>query len=208
MTARYKGTLTQWNEARGFGFIESAEGGDRVFCHARAFRDRDARAANGIRVTYTLGRDERGRPRAEDVWLSLSVRKKPRSPASTQSRISIALFGSTIFLLAVAGMVIAGKLTMLAIPWYLVLSLVTFVAYGVDKTAARQNRRRTPERVLQLLALAGGWPGGWIAQQTIRHKSSKLSFQIEFWICAVINIAVLAGVIAKGGEIPAEWLRG
>jgi uncharacterized membrane protein YsdA (DUF1294 family) len=111
-------------------------------------------------------------------------------------------------MLAVAALVVAGKLTMLAIPWYLVLSLVTFFAYGVDKTAARQNRRRTSERVLQVLALVGGWPGGWIAQQTIRHKSAKLSFQIEFWICVAGNIAVLAAVISSGGDIPTEWLRG
>jgi uncharacterized membrane protein YsdA (DUF1294 family)/cold shock CspA family protein len=206
MTARHKGTLTQWNEARGFGFIEPAEGGDRVFCHARAFRDRDARPANGLRVTYALGRDDRGRSRADDVWLSLSARTASRSRASTQSRSSIAIVCSATFMLVVVGLVLAGKLTMLAIPWYLLLSLVTFFAYGLDKTAARQDRRRTPERVLQLLALAGGWPGGWVAQQTIRHKSSKLSFQIEFWICVVINIAALAGVVANGGEIPAEWL--
>lgn len=97
-------------------------------------------------------------------------------------------------------MVLAGKLTMLAIPWYLLLSLVTFFAYGIDKTAARQNRRRTPERVLQVLALAGGWPGAWIAQQTIRHKSSKLSFQIEVWICVIANVIALAALIWQGGE--------
>jgi uncharacterized membrane protein YsdA (DUF1294 family) len=159
-------------------------------------------------VTYALGRDDRGRPRAEDVWLSLSTRTAPRGPASPQSRINIAIACSATFMLAVAALVVAGKLTMLAIPWYLVLSLVTFFAYGVDKTAARQNRRRTSERVLQVLALVGGWPGGWIAQQTIRHKSAKLSFQIEFWICVAGNIAVLAAVISSGGDIPTEWLRG
>jgi uncharacterized membrane protein YsdA (DUF1294 family)/cold shock CspA family protein len=208
MTTRHKGTLTQWNEARGFGFIEPAEGGERVFCHARALRDRDARAANGIRVTYALGRDDRGRPRAGDVWLSMSTRTAPRASASPQSRISIAIVGSALFLLVVVALVVAGKLTMLAIPWYLVLSLGTFFAYGVDKTAARQNRRRTPERVLQALALAGGWPGAWIAQQTIRHKSSKWSFQIGFWLSVAGNIAALAAIVSSGGEIPAEWLRG
>ena len=163
MTARHKGTLTQWNEARGFGFIEPAEGGDRVFCHARAFRDRDARPANGIRVTYALGRDDRGRFRAEDVWLSLTTRTAPKLAAASRSRIALALSVSGLFLLALVIVTSMGKLTLLAVPWYLALSTITFFAYGLDKTAARQDRRRTPERVLQSLALAGGWPGAWIA---------------------------------------------
>lgn len=99
-----------------------------------------------------------------------------------------------------------GRLTLLAVPWYVALSTITFLAYGLDKTAARQDRRRTPERVLQSLALAGGWPGAWIAQQTIRHKSSKLSFQIEFWMCVSVNLIVLVALIWHGGEIPPDWL--
>jgi cold shock CspA family protein len=34
---RFKGTLTEWKDDRGFGFIEPAEGGGRVFCHIKAF---------------------------------------------------------------------------------------------------------------------------------------------------------------------------
>jgi uncharacterized membrane protein YsdA (DUF1294 family)/cold shock CspA family protein len=203
---RLKGTLTQWNEARGFGFIEPVEGGERVFCHARAFRDCEAAPANGIRVTYTLGRDDRGRARAEDVWLSLSTRTAPKAPGASSSHIRLALTVSGLFLLALVIATLLDKLTLLAVPWYLALSTVTFFAYGLDKTAARQDRRRTPERVLQFLALLGGWPGGWIAQRTIRHKSRKISFQIEFWICVIVNVIVLAALIWKGGELPPEWL--
>jgi uncharacterized membrane protein YsdA (DUF1294 family)/cold shock CspA family protein len=206
MTARHKGTLTQWNEARGFGFIEPAEGGERVFCHARALRDRDARAANGIRVTYALGRDDRGRPRAEDVWLSMSTRTAPKLAGASRAHVALALSVSGLFLLALVIATLMGKLTMLALPWYLALSTITFFAYGLDKTAARRDFRRTPERVLQTLALVGGWPGAWIAQQTIRHKSNKLSFQIEFWICIVVNVIVLAALIWQGGELPLDWL--
>lgn len=207
MTVRHKGNLTQWDDARGFGFIEPAEGGDRIFCHARAIRDRDARPANGIRVTYALGRDDRGRARAEDVWLSLSTRSAPSLPAGPRSRVALALGVSGLFLLALVIVTFLDRLTLLAVPWYLALSTVTFVAYGLDKTAARQDRHRIPERVLQLLALAGGWPGGWIAQQTIRHKSQKISFQIEFWICVIVNVIVLAALIWQGGELPQEWLQ-
>ena len=202
---RFKGTLTQWNEARGFGFIEPAEGGKNVFCHARSFRDRDARPANGVRVTYSLGRDESGRPRAEDVWLSLSVRT-PRPVADAPSHLSRAVAVTTAFFIAISALTLLGQLAWVVPPWYLVLSAFAFAAYGIDKQAAKKNRRRTPERILQFLAVAGGWPGAWVAQQTLRHKSSKRSFQIEFWICVIVNLLLLGTLLWQGGGLPAQWL--
>ena len=86
---------------------------------------------------------------------------------------------------------------------YAVASAACFIAYALDKWAARQGRRRTPERTLLLLGLAGGGPGGFAAQQLLRHKSSKTSFLIKFWLTVVLNLAVLialqAGWISLGG---------
>lgn len=74
-------------------------------------------------------------------------------------------------------------------PWlvgvYVVMSAVTFAAYWRDKSAARANRWRTAEATLQLLSLLGGWPGALIAQQTLRHKTRKLSFQVVFWLIGI-----------------------
>jgi len=44
---------------------------------------------------------------------------------------------------------------------------------------------------LLLLGLFCGWPGGWLAQQTLRHKTIKTSFQIAFWCSAALNVAVV-----------------
>lgn len=72
---------------------------------------------------------------------------------------------------------------------YGVLSLGCFVAYAIDKSAAREGRWRTSERTLLLLGLLCGWPGAVLAQQWLRHKSGKRSFQVLFWISVAINIA-------------------
>ena len=72
---------------------------------------------------------------------------------------------------------------------YGVLSLGCFVAYAMDKSAAREGRWRTSERTLLLLGLLCGWPGAVLAQQWLRHKSSKRSFQVLFWISVAINVA-------------------
>jgi uncharacterized membrane protein YsdA (DUF1294 family) len=44
---------------------------------------------------------------------------------------------------------------------------------------------------LLLLGLAGGWPGAFIAQRVLRHKSSKRSFQTAFWGTVALNTGLL-----------------
>jgi uncharacterized membrane protein YsdA (DUF1294 family) len=78
------------------------------------------------------------------------------------------------------------------LPWWtlpasFVLNLLTFWMYWVDKRAAQTGQWRTPESTLQLLALAGGWPGAWLAQQVLRHKSSKLSFRFAYWLMVLAH---------------------
>ncbi|WP_407309275.1 DUF1294 domain-containing protein [Pseudomonas sp. nanlin1] len=72
---------------------------------------------------------------------------------------------------------------------YLVASAVAFALYGSDKRRARQARQRTPEKVLHGLELCGGWPGALLAQQMLRHKTRKVSFQVTFWLIVAVHQA-------------------
>ncbi|NOJ84020.1 DUF1294 domain-containing protein [Myxococcus xanthus] len=75
-------------------------------------------------------------------------------------------------------------------PWlYLGASVVTFLAYAIDKPAARRGAWRIAERALHWLALMGGWPGALVAQQVLRHKSTKAEFRTVFWATVVLNLA-------------------
>lgn len=62
------------------------------------------------------------------------------------------------------------------------LSLLTYTVYASDKRRARTNAWRIPEAHLHLLEMLGGWPGAWLAQQRLRHKCSKISYQCFFWL--------------------------
>lgn len=64
---------------------------------------------------------------------------------------------------------------------------VTFLLYRHDKRRAQAGGWRTPEKTLHLFDLLGGWPGGYIAQRSLRHKTAKRSFQIIFWSIVVLH---------------------
>jgi uncharacterized membrane protein YsdA (DUF1294 family) len=74
-------------------------------------------------------------------------------------------------------------------------SVIAFFNYARDKSAARSGQRRISEKRLLIIGLAGGWPGALLAQQTLRHKTSKKSFQLQFWISVVINLLALGWLL-------------
>jgi uncharacterized membrane protein YsdA (DUF1294 family) len=95
---------------------------------------------------------------------------------------------------------------------YLGASLIAWFAYWHDKRKAATGRWRTPEETLHVWAVLGGWPGALIAQQLVRHKNRKLSFQVVFWLIVLVHLAMwgwhfresplLAGVIAAVSGAP------
>lgn len=80
---------------------------------------------------------------------------------------------------------------------YLAMSLLCFAMYARDKSAARSGRWRTQESTLLLLGLLCGWPGAVLAQQVLRHKTVKPSFQLAFWATAALNVAGFVVLIAR-----------
>ncbi|MCU4671827.1 DUF1294 domain-containing protein [Microbacterium fluvii] len=96
--------------------------------------------------------------------------------------------------------VLAVAFAVLDLPWwmpalYVVMSVVAFAAYGIDKAAARGGRQRISEQTLLMLGLFGGRPGALIAQQLFRHKTRKRSFRRTFWGTVVINVAAIGELV-------------
>jgi uncharacterized membrane protein YsdA (DUF1294 family) len=59
-----------------------------------------------------------------------------------------------------------------------------------DKSCARRKAWRTQEQTLHICEVAGGWIGGFLAQQILHHKSKKKSYQAVFWAIVVIHYLV------------------
>jgi uncharacterized membrane protein YsdA (DUF1294 family) len=79
--------------------------------------------------------------------------------------------------------------------WLVAINGVAFIAYRFDKwkaPRARGGRDRVPERVLHLLALAGGSLGALLGMNVPpRHKTSDRRFQIYFWLIVLAQAIVV-----------------
>ncbi|MGH9351400.1 MAG: DUF1294 domain-containing protein [Terriglobia bacterium] len=198
--ARQKGKITHWNAERGFGFVTPAGGGESLFLHITAISDRRHAPVEGDIVTYDFAVDERKRSRAVNVKRSVPTRPKVQGTSASRSGFA-PLVVTSLFVLVVIAVTLAGRLPQAVIATYTVISIVTFLIYWSDKAAAQHGRWRARESSLLLLGLAGGWPGAVIAQRVLRHKTRKSSFQAAFWGTVVINSVVLGWLLTDSGSM-------
>lgn len=187
---RLTGKITQWQDARGFGFIQPTLGGEAVFVHISEIAG-SQRPVGGEPVTFELRRDAKGRRQATKV--QLATQGTPRRAAARSKASPWLVAGS--FLIGVTAVAATGRLPLYVPLLYAFLSIITYLVYGLDKWSAQRHGSRTPEKTLLMLGLAGGWPGALVAQQTLRHKSSKQSFLVPFWFSVILNCAALAWLI-------------
>ena len=78
---------------------------------------------------------------------------------------------------------------------YVAMSAVTFLAYAVDKRAAKLGNRRIPEARLHLMELCFGWPGAFFGRRLLRHKTIKRKFTLIFWVNGVVHLVFLGAVV-------------
>ncbi len=70
-----------------------------------------------------------------------------------------------------------------------ILTLVSFITYALDKRKAKNNMWRTPEGTLLLLAFVGGATGALLGMLLCRHKIRKPKFYLTVPFLALIQIA-------------------
>jgi len=180
-----KGVLTQWDDAKGYGFITPDGGGAKCFVHIKAFGPRPQRPFVGERLSYREGQDAQGKKRAQDVR-SLEPRAMPPIPkARDRGRVLLLVPAFAAFVLACH---LLWGVPNAAWGAYSAMSMATFITYALDKRAALRGGWRVAENTLHSLALLCGWPGALLAQETLRHKSAKPAFRRLFWLTVVLNV--------------------
>ncbi len=179
-------------------------GGKQIFIHIKAFSNRNRRPAVGQIVTYALSSDKQGRPRA--IKATLTGDRLPEKTKRSYGSLSIVV--AVFFLIIVGISVLSAGIPLHILALYMAASLLTFIMYALDKSAAKSGEWRTQESTLHLLSLAGGWPGALIAQQKLRHKSKKQSFRSVFWVTVLLNCGAFAWLFTSNGAATLHSLIG
>jgi uncharacterized membrane protein YsdA (DUF1294 family)/cold shock CspA family protein len=212
------GQVVRWDSARGFGFIRSAQTDVDVFFHIRDYGGQGA-PQEGMRVQFeeihvggrgpramaVRAADKPAAPRTPRAVSAVQDRRR-RPPVSKLARqpgdhwLVPVLVAGVLWCGLIAWAAHAGRLPAWSIWGWLLLNVWTFLAYWRDKWAARKGQWRTPENTLHLWSLLGGWPAARLAQQLLRHKSSKASFQSGYWASSAAHMLALGAWLYLGPE--------
>ena len=83
--------------------------------------------------------------------------------------------------------------------WLVLINLVTFLVFGLDKLKAKRKEkketvRRVPEKTLFLLAAIGGSIGALVGMKVWHHKTLHKSFRFGIPAILVLQILIPAGL--------------
>ena len=85
--------------------------------------------------------------------------------------------------------------------YLIVINVVTFLVYGIDKWKAKQSKWRISEATLLLLAIIGGSVGAWLGMKTWHHKTMHKKFKYGLPLILLAQIALIA-LTSSGLQIP------
>lgn len=195
---KLQGKISNWNDDRGFGFVEPNGGGERAFVHIKAFNPPSRRPVNGEVIIYEIARDINNRYKAENIQFARDISKSKKREKVKSQRGFGSVF-TVVFFIGLFVSVLSGKLPLVIVGLYLIMSLIAFIAYAMDKSAAQNGQWRIQESTLHLISLMGGWPGAYIAQKKLRHKSIKKAFINVYWVTVLLNLGGLAWLHTEKG---------
>lgn len=82
-------------------------------------------------------------------------------------------------------------MTKILLSYFLIVSVITFFVYGIDKLKAKKSWRRIPESRLLWLAFIGGSFGAWGGMQVWRHKTLHKKFRYSVPAFMLLHIGLL-----------------
>jgi uncharacterized membrane protein YsdA (DUF1294 family)/cold shock CspA family protein len=200
------GKVSEWNEARGFGFVapvDDEDGTGRIFFHVRDYERGSRRPEVGELVKFSASKRDDGRLRANRVRRAVArannpspmvsrnrkpAHASPGRPAPASALVALVLAYAT----AIAIAIYTGRLPVMLLFWLIAANGLAMLFYYGDKTAAQRGESRVAESTLHMLELAGGWPAALLAQRMFRHKTVKASYRSGFQRMVILHITIVA----------------
>ena len=80
--------------------------------------------------------------------------------------------------------------------WLILINIVTFVVFGLDKLLAKHPRfrQRVPEKNLLLLAVVGGSVGALLGMYLFRHKTLHRVFRVGVPVILAVQLLLVAAI--------------
>jgi uncharacterized membrane protein YsdA (DUF1294 family) len=90
------------------------------------------------------------------------------------------------------------QIPIIILSYLVVINLIAFVLYGIDKKRAIRNEHRIRESALLWIARFGGAIGSWLGIKTFHHKTKHTRFRIVVPLWMIIwGVVVISLVVAK-----------
>lgn len=86
---------------------------------------------------------------------------------------------------------------MLAVLYFLVVNLVAFISFGLDKQRAKRKMWRIPESTLLLFSIVGGSVGAGLGMAVFHHKTKHWKFKVGIPLIFVLQVLLLLYVVTK-----------
>lgn len=86
---------------------------------------------------------------------------------------------------------------MVILYYLIVINIVTFLVYGLDKIRAKQGYWRISEATLLTLAIIGGSIGAWLGMKVWHHKTLHKKFKYGLPLILLAQIALIYFVLNR-----------
>lgn len=79
----------------------------------------------------------------------------------------------------------------LVLYYIVIINILTFIVYGIDKLKAKKGKWRIPESPLLLLAIIGGSIGAFLGMKVWHHKTKHKKFKYGIPLIIILQLGVL-----------------
>jgi len=80
----------------------------------------------------------------------------------------------------------------------LLVNLLAFALYGIDKLKAKKGAWRIPESTLLLVAFLGGSLGALLGMELFRHKTKHAKFKVLVPLFLILHITLGVYIFKSG----------
>ncbi len=87
------------------------------------------------------------------------------------------------------------KYILIVVIYFVLVNLIAFIMYGVDKKKAIKHKWRIPEHDLILVAVLGGSIGAILGMKAFRHKTKHPKFFIGVPAILIVQLILLVLIV-------------